>query len=183
MQLPQGENPFTKISSEELYRRPYVRFMRDLVKINGLEKDYSYADIANGIGIVAINDQNEVALVGQWRYPIARYSWEIPAGMREGAEDPLEAAKRELKEEAGVTAKKWTSLGEFFMEGSSTTKKAIIFLAQDLEMGKQSLDDDEKIEVLWLPFQQVIDLTEDGSIKDGMTVLALLRAKCLIQKN
>lgn len=182
MELPQGENPFTKISSLELYRRPYVRFMKDLVKINGLEKDYSYADIANGIGIVAINDRNEVALVGQWRYPIDRYSWEIPAGMREGNEDPLLGAQRELKEEAGVTARKWTPLGEFFMEGSSTTKKAIAFLAQDLKMGEQSLDDDEKIEVLWMPFQQLLELIEQGKMQDGFSVLALLRARMILDK-
>lgn len=181
MELPQGHNPFTKISSEEIYRRPYVRFMKDKIRINGLEKDYSYADIANGIGIVAINDRNEVALVGQWRYPINRYDWEIPAGMREDNEDSLLGAQRELKEEVGVTAKKWTKLGEFFMECSSTTKKAIAFLAQDLKLGDQSLDDDEKIEVLWIPFQEAIGLIDSGEIRDGFTVLALLRAKEKIQ--
>ncbi|MEK7145907.1 MAG: DNA mismatch repair protein MutT, partial [Patescibacteria group bacterium] len=80
MQLPSGKNPFKKLSSELLYERPYVRFMKEKVEVAGQVKDYSFAQINNGIGIVAINDKNEVVLVGQWRYPIDEYSWEIPAG-------------------------------------------------------------------------------------------------------
>lgn len=177
MSLPKGQNPYTQISSEQIYARKYVRFMKDMVKIGEHTKDYSYSDIANGVGIVAINEKQEIALVGQWRYPVKQYNWEIPAGMREDGEDPLATAKRELKEEAGLTAQKWQKLGEFFMEPSSTTKVGHIFLAQELQQGNQSLDDDERINVEWLPLKEILALIEKGEIKDGFTILGILRAQ------
>ncbi len=181
MQLPSGKNPFKKLSSELLYERPYVRFMKEKVEVAGQVKDYSFAQINNGIGIVAINDKNEVVLVGQWRYPIDEYSWEIPAGMREENEDPLETAKRELREEAGVIAKKWTALGSFYMECSSTNKESFAFLAEDLELGEGNPDDDEEIESRWLPLEEALKKVASGEIKDGLTCLGLLRAQSILR--
>ena len=177
MKLPGGENPFTELSSEVVYERKYVRFIKDMVRIGEVEKDYSYADIADGIAIVAVNDKREVVLVGQWRYPIKQYTWEVPAGMRDEGEDPLETAKRELEEEAGIRAKKWTPLGSFFMEASSTTKRAFAFLAQDLELVEQSIEEDERIEIEWLPFDVALEKIATGEIRDGLTVIGLLRAR------
>lgn len=181
MQLPSGKNPFKKLSSEVLYERPYLRFMKEKVQVGEQVKDYSYADIRNGIGIVAINDKKEVVLVGQWRYPIDAYDWEIPAGMREGEEDPLETAKRELREEAGVTAKKWTPLGSFYMECSSTNKVSYAFLAQDLELGADQQDDDEEIAALWIPLTEALEKVAAGEIRDGLTCLGLLRAESILR--
>lgn len=171
------KNPYKKLSSEVLYERKYVRFVKEKVLINGHEKDYSFADIANGIGIVAINEKNEIVLVGQWRYPIDRYTWEIPAGMREEDEDPLDTAKRELQEEAGLIAKNWKKLGSFFMEASSTTKVGHVFLARDLEHVDQNLDDDENIERQWIPFEEAMEKIDSGEIADGLSVLGILRAQ------
>ncbi|MEK7145851.1 MAG: NUDIX hydrolase, partial [Patescibacteria group bacterium] len=104
-----------------------------------------------------------------------------PAGMREENEDPLETAKRELREEAGVIAKKWTALGSFYMECSSTNKESFAFLAEDLELGEGNPDDDEEIESRWLPLEEALKKVASGEIKDGLTCLGLLRAQSILR--
>ncbi len=182
MSLPQGSNPYTTLSHELLHERKYVKFYRDAVTMNGLEKDYSYIAVDDSVGIVAMNEKQEVVLVGQWRYPIKEYRWEIPAGMAEAGETPLENAKRELMEEAGVEAKTWTPLGSYQMDGSKMDQKNHLFLAQDLVVGKNAPMEDEELNVQWLPLTEAVRLVETGELRDGFTVIALLRAQAHLQK-
>ena len=175
--MKKGTNPYKTISREVIHSRNHMNFVKTKVLINGKEKDYSYADISDGIGIVAVNDKGEVALVGQWRYAIETYEWEIPAGMREDGEDPLDTAKRELREEAGCTAKSWKKLGSFFMESNATNKVAHAFLATDLEMCDTDFDDDENIEIEWIPLEEAVEKVLNGEIKNGLSSLGLLTAR------
>jgi 8-oxo-dGTP pyrophosphatase MutT (NUDIX family) len=182
MTLPHGENPYQTFKHELLHERRYVKFYRDLVKMGELEKDYSYMAVDDSVGIVALNDKGEVALVGQWRYPIAEYHWEIPAGMAEAGETPLENAKRELMEEAGVSAEKWTELGSYQMDASKMRQQNFLFLAEGLTVGDNAPMEDEKLERLWLPLEEALALVENGEIRDGLTVIGLLRAQAHLQK-
>ncbi len=182
MTLPSGENPYKTLTSKLLHERTYVRFMRDMVKIGSIEKDYSYMAVDDSVGIVALNEKGEVALVGQWRYPIKQYHWEIPAGMAEAGETPLENAKRELMEEAGVSAEKWTELGSYQMDASKMDQQNHLFLAEELSVGDNAPMEDERIERLWLPLEEAIALVESGEIRDGLTVIALLRVQAYLQK-
>ncbi len=182
MTLPQGSNPYNTLSHELIHERRYVKFFKDIVRVKGLEKDYSYIEVGDSVGIVAINEKHEVVLVGQWRYPVSQYRWEIPAGMQEPGESPLENAKRELKEEAGVEAQTWTELGSYQMDGSKMNQKNHLFLAQDLVLGANSPMDDEQIEVQWLPLEGALQLIEEGKIRDAFTVIGLFRAQAHLRK-
>lgn len=174
-------NPYKTLEKKIIHERNHVKFIKACVKINGREKDYSYADISDGIGIVAINKKGEVALVGQWRYSVNCYQWEIPAGMNEKGESPLQTAKRELLEEAGYSAKKWVKLGSFFMDSNATNKVAHAFLATDLKMGETNYDEDENIEIKWIPFEKAVQSVLKGEIQNGLTALGLLTAKAHLQ--
>lgn len=177
MLLPQGTNPYTLISSELLHKRPYVEFYKDVVKIREVVKDYSYVKVDDSVGIVAINGKGEVALVGQWRYPINSYNWEIPAGMCEPGEKPELSAIRELEEEAGVVAQKWDFLGNFQLEASKMNQKTHVFLARELTVGKNAPMEDEKLSNIWIPFEEAIEKIELGEIREGLSVIGLLRAR------
>lgn len=182
MPLTIGSNPYTTLSHELMHQRPYVTFYADQVRMNGLEKDYSYIETSGGVSIVALTKDHKVALVGQWRYPIKKYTWELPAGSREKGEDPLETGRRELKEEAGASASKWTELGIYFMEGSKSTQKSYLFLAEDVELGESNPMEDECLENLWLPLEEALQLVELGEIDDAISVIGLLRAQAHLQK-
>ncbi|MFA4815207.1 MAG: NUDIX hydrolase [Candidatus Gracilibacteria bacterium] len=181
MSLPQGANPYFTLSSELLHERPYVKFYKDMVKIREVIKDYSYMKVDDSVGIVALNEKGEVALVGQWRYPVKQYHWEIPAGMAEEGETPLESAKRELQEEAGVSAEEWTLLGSYQMDASKMDQQNCLFLARKLTVGQNAPMKDEKLTTVWLPLKEAIELSEKGDLRDGFTTIGLLRAQAYLQ--
>lgn len=127
-------------------------------------------------GVVAIDDQNNVVLVGQYRYPTDMYSWEIPEGGTEQGEPPLVAAQRELKEEAGVTASDWQELGgEVHLSNCYSSERGYLFLATGLTFGEQSPDETEKLAVKKVPLEQALAMVDSGEIKDGLSIIALLR--------
>ena len=182
MTLPKGDNPYFTLSSELLHERTYVRFLKDKVQIAEIKKDYSYMDVDDSVGIVALNEKGEIALVGQWRYPIKEYRWEIPAGMAEPGETPLQNAQRELMEESGVSALKWTELGSYQMDGSKMNQQNHLFLAEELTVGDNAPMIDEKLERLWIPLEAAVALVESGELRDGLTVIAVLRVQAYLQK-
>ncbi len=181
MELPSGKNPFTTLTHELMHSRLYVNFYRDTVQVNGIEKDYSYTDVASGVAMVALNDKGEVALVGQWRYPVKMFTWELPAGTREEGEDPLVTGKRELMEEAGASATEWTPLGKYLIECSKSTQESYVFLAQGLTVGENAPDVDENLDVMWVPFEEALKLVDEGKVHDALSVIGLLRAQRFLQ--
>lgn len=182
MDLPTGKNPYVTLSHELLHQRPYVTFYKDMVRVNGIEKDYSYTDTKGGVAMVALNDKGEVALVGQWRYPVKMYCWELPAGTREEGEDPLVTGKRELLEEAGARAEEWTALGSTRIETSKSTQESFIFLAEKLTVGQNQPAEDENLALLWIPFEKAMSLLDEGKIHDALSVIGLLKAQRFLQK-
>lgn len=139
---------------------------------------HTYFDIVKHPGgsvIAAINDQNEICLLKQWRHAVGEFIWELPAGCLEADEPPIEAAKRELEEEAGVIADDWRDLGKIIPSPGFSNEILYLFEARGLHQGQINLDDAEQLEAHWLPLEQVTQMAVDGEITDAKTLALLLR--------
>lgn len=138
--------------------------------------DHTYFDIVKhpgGAVIAALNDNNEICLLKQWRHAIDEEIWELPAGCLEPDEEPLTTAKRELEEEAGVTASDWRALGCICSSPGFSNELLYLFEARGLTKGALKLDAAEQLEAHWLPLTQVTEMAQNGEIIDAKT-LALL---------
>src|SRR5690606_4441107 len=114
-------------------------------------------------------------LVGQWRYPLNKYSWEIPEGGGALGINPLQSAQRELKEETGLTAKKYTLLCNMHTSNSATDEYCYIYLAQDLTQNQAEPEDSEDLQVRKLPFEKAYDMVMNGEITDSLSMVAILK--------
>ena len=131
--------------------------------------------------IIPVTDDGRVVLERQYRYPISRAVIEIPAGKLDFKdEDRLEAAKRELHEETGYTADKWTDLGLYYPAPAYSDEKITMYLAQGLHKGSQDLDEDEFLEVFTMPLAELVDRIVSGEITDGKTQVAALKAAAIL---
>jgi len=148
---------------------------------NGREYDFDYVRHPGAAAVVAIDGANRVCLVRQYRHGIEDFLWEIPAGKLDAGEPPEVCAVRELQEETGVSAKRWTPLGLYIPAPSIFTELIHLYLARDLNVGAASPDADEELELKWLPLDQAIGHVLRGEWNDGKTAMALLRAQFQLQ--
>ena len=168
--------------SEEIFDGVILHVFRDKVELpNG---DLSVREViahVEAVCVVPVDADGNVILERQYRYPIDAVITEIPAGKldKEG-EDPLEGAKRELREETGITADRWTDLGLFVPAAAYCAETIRMYLAQDLHQGKQQLDEDEFLDVFRMPLKDAVQLVMDGKIPDAKTQAALLKAARLL---
>ncbi len=130
-----------------------------------------------------MDDQGNVWLVSQTRYVFAEASWEIPEGGCPEGEDILDAAKRELQEETGLSARYWQPWLEMDLSNSVTDESATVFLAQGLTAGQMSLEDTEDICVKCLPLQEAVQMVLDGKIRDAISVAALLKVAAVFNRD
>jgi ADP-ribose pyrophosphatase len=130
-----------------------------------------------GAAVVAIDAQERVCLLKQYRYVADGWLWELPAGKLEPHEPPLLTAQRELIEEAGVNAREWLSLGSHLSSPGIFSEVLHLFLATGVEPAKVAHEQAEVIEVHWLPFAEACEWAESGLIRDGKTALGLIRAR------
>ena len=138
---------------------------------------YGVVEMRPSIGVVALNADGQIVLVGQWRYPLGRYSWEIPRGGSLPGESDLEAvARRELKEEAGVEAERWQLLCAVDLNNGVTTDVEHLFLATGLRSGNNLPDGEEELTVRWVPFEAAVGMIFSGEITEVCSVAALLMA-------
>lgn len=144
---------------------------------NGQVAELEIAHHPGGAAVVAIDAEGRVCLLRQFRHAAGGWLTELPAGKLDGGEPPLECARRELAEEAGVSARRWEKLGEFFSSPGVLTEVIHLFLAQDLEPADASPEDHEVLEVTWVPLRDAVDLAASGRLQDGKSLIGLLWAR------
>ena len=173
-------NPWQTVDSRTVYRNPWLSVREDrVIRPDGTDGIYGVVEIAPSCGIVAIGGDGRIALVGQWRYVHDRFSLEIPTGGSEAGETPLDAARRELAEETGLRAGRWTALGTVDNSNGVTTDVAHIFLAQDLAAGPPADAGNEPIELSWVPFPDAVRAVMAGEITESVSVAGILKAEIL----
>ena len=139
---------------------------------------HTYFDIVKhpgGAVIAALNENNEICLLSQWRHAVQESIWELPAGCLEDDEPPLQTAKRELEEEAGVIAKTWRELGKIYPSPGFSDEVLYLFEAKDISKGTLKLDAAEKLEAHWLPLEKVLTMAKNGEIVDAKSLACLLK--------
>ena len=170
------------IASREVYRGRILRVREDTVLLpNGKEGRREVVEHPGGVGILAL-DGDDVLLVRQYRYAFSRVLTEIPAGKREPGEEPSVTARRELKEEIGAEAEKWTELGALIASPGCYGETLYLYLAQELTFGATHPDEDEFLDVLRMPFDEAVARCMNGQLTDAKTVAAILKAKILLKR-
>jgi len=147
-------------------------------RVNFPEGGHTYFDIVKhpgGAVIAAINECHEICLLKQWRHAIDQFIWELPAGCLEPNEPPLETAKRELEEEAGVIGHTWQDLGKVTISPGFSNEILYFYKATDLSSGTLKLDEAEQLEAHWLPLESAFEMAKSGEIIDAKTLALLLR--------
>jgi 8-oxo-dGTP pyrophosphatase MutT (NUDIX family) len=148
---------------------------------NGREYDIDFVRHPGAAAVVAVDEQNRVCVVRQYRHGVLDFLWEIPAGKLDPGEAPSVCAERELAEETGVRAERWTSLGLYIPAPGLFTEVIHMYLARDLAVGASRPDADEELELQWLPFDQAMLHVQRGEWNDGKTAHGLLRAQYAMQ--
>ena len=169
------------LSSETIFDGRILHVRRDTVLLpNGHQSTREVVDHPGGVGILALDDQNRVLIVSQFRYPYEEVLREIPAGKLEYGEDPAEAARRELREEAGAVAGSFQSLGELYPSPGYCGEIIRMYLARELSFGDTDPDEDEFLGLERVPFSQLVEQVLSGEIKDAKTIAAVLKTKLLL---
>lgn len=174
-------NPWKILSSEAKYDNPWINVTEhQVINPAGGRGIYGQVHFKNlAIGILVLDDEGNTFLVGQFRFPLGQYSWEIPEGGGPLTEDPLASARRELKEETGITARSWREIQRMHLSNSVSDELGIIYLAQDLVYGDSAPEETEQLEVRRLPLEEACRMVEDGTITDSLSVAALMKARVL----
>ena len=166
-----------KLKSRVVWENDWMRVFEDeVINPGGGRNQYGYVHFKNrAIAIIPLDADANVWLVGQERYTLNAWSWELPMGGALLAENPLDAAKRELKEETGLRARTWTEVMRLHPSNSITDELGIVYLAEDLTEGASDPEETEDLEVLKLPLDAAIAMVNAGEITDAMSVAGLLR--------
>ena len=175
-------NPWKTLSTEEKYDNAWINVKENNV-INPAGKNGIYGVVHfknKAIGIIPIDKEGNTWLVGQYRYALNEYCWEIPMGGGPLDIDILESAKKELKEETGLTAKKWGNICRIHTSNSATDEEGFIFLAKDLTEGETNFEDAEDIKVWKLPFSEAIEMVMNNKITDAISIAGLLKVNKML---
>lgn len=182
--MSENKNPWKTLSEKTVYDNPWISVShREVINPGGGEGIYGLVHFKNtAIGIIPLDEDNNTWLVGQYRYPLKAYSWEIPEGGGKPEEDPLIGAKRELIEETGIRAGDWLKIADCALSNSVCDEKGVIFLARDLSYGASEPEESEDLKLLKLPFAEAYEMAMQGKITDSMSLIGLLKTKILMDK-
>jgi ADP-ribose pyrophosphatase len=171
------QNSWQTLESKLIYDNPWIALTEhQVINPSGGQGIYGVVHFKNrAIGIVALDQENCMYLVGQWRYALNAYSWELPEGGGLFSEDPLKAAKRELLEETGLKALQWQEILRMHLSNSVSDEESIVYLATQLEAGIASPEETEDLQVRRVPLAEVLEMVLRGEITDSITVAAVFR--------
>ena len=172
-------NPWNKLESKEVYDNPWIHVEEHKV-LNpaGNKGIYGVVHFKNvALGIIPIDEEGYSYLVGQYRYPLEAYSWEIPEGGGKLDIDPLLSAQRELKEETGITASKWTEIQRIHTSNSVTDEVGIIYLAEGLSYGEAQPDEDEVLKVKKIHWTEMLEMVLNGEITDSLSIAGIFKVE------
>lgn len=178
------ENPWITNSSEKVYESPWIKITKHDV-LNPANKPATYSVVhfkGFAIGVLALDNELNTWLVGQWRYPVNEYSWEIPEGGGALDVEPVESAKRELKEETGIVAKNYKEIMRMHLSNSATDELAIVYIATGLTFEDSEPEESEVLQIKKIPFDEAYQWVMDGRITDAITVAAILKTKILLER-
>ncbi len=176
-------NPWKIKTSKEIYENKWIKLTEhQVINPSGNNGIYGVVSFKNkAIGIIPIDSEGNTWLVGQYRFALNEYSWEIPMGGGPIENDILDSAKRELKEETGLSAKIWTNIMRIHTSNSVTDEEGFVFLAEDLTAGATEFEDTEDLKIQKLPFSTVVEMVLSGKITDGISIAGILKAKTILE--
>lgn len=171
------DNPWKKKDGKVIYDNPWITLEEDtVINPGGGISHYGKVLFKNyAIGIIPLDHKLNTWLVGQWRYTLNEYTWEIPMGGGPKEIDKLESAKRELKEETGLTAGKWTEFLRMHTSNSVTNEVGFAFLAEDLTEGAPEFEETEDLEIVRLPLKEALNMCMEGTITDSLSMVAIFK--------
>lgn len=171
------KNPWKTLSGELKYENKWISVTEyQVINPAGGNGIYGKVHFKNkAIGVVPVDHELNTWLVGQFRYTLNEWSWEIPEGGGPPNESPVECARRELQEETGLRAHRWTQILRFHTSNSVTDEEGFIFMAEGLEEGKNSLEETEADMKVWkLPLNKAVQMVTEGKITDSLSAMGLL---------
>ncbi len=176
------DNPWQTLSSKVEYDNPWIKVTEhQVINPAGGPGIYGVVGFKNlAVGILPLDEDMNTWLVGQYRYTLKEYSWEIPEGGAPPGSTPLESAQRELLEETGITAQKWTKILDMNTSNSVCDERGVAYIAQDLTFGEADPEDTEDLQLRKLPFAKVFDMAMRGEIQDGLSLVTIFKAKLLL---
>jgi 8-oxo-dGTP pyrophosphatase MutT (NUDIX family) len=169
--------PWRRLTRRSAYANPWLEVLHDeVLRPDGSPGIYGVVHLRNAaVGVVALDEDERVLLVGQYRYTLDEYSWEIPEGGVPFDEELVDGARRELREETGYEAADWRLLFRFTMSNSVTDEVGAIFLASGLTPGEAAPEPSEELAVRWVALDEAIAMIDSGELTDVMSVAALAR--------
>lgn len=177
--------PWKTVSTETKYDSPWISVKHsEVINPAGNPGTYSVVHFKNlAIGIVPVDEDGYTWLVGQYRYPLKEYSWEIPEGGGNRETDPVESAKRELIEETGIKAKNWKLISKMHLSNSATDELALVYLATDLSFHEAEPEETEDLKVKKVHLTDFFRMVKNHEITDSLTVAAALKMELMFLKN
>ncbi|HUH08215.1 MAG TPA: NUDIX hydrolase [Egibacteraceae bacterium] len=177
-----GPNPWSTRATKTVYDNGWISVREDaVVRPDGSDGIYGVVKFKNhALGAVPLFDDGTTVLVGQHRYPLDAWSWEIPEGGGPVGRDALSEIRRELREETGLTAERWTPLGAAHLSNSVTDETGYAWLAEGLTQGPSEPEPTERLRLRRLPFVEAVQMAVDGRITDALSIIALCRAERLL---
>jgi 8-oxo-dGTP pyrophosphatase MutT (NUDIX family) len=177
-------NPWITKQSKVIYHNKWIKLREDkVITPIGTDGIYSVVETHPAIGIIALSNNLETYLVGQYRYPLNTYSWEIPEGGGHPGETPLQSAKRELMEETGLQAIEWTFLDTLYTSNCFTNETGHIFLARDLTQHSAQPEQTEALQIKKVAFMEAYRMVLDFEIKDAIAIIGIMRVYHWLKTN